>query len=47
MANRFVFYCLKLPLILVLITGGLLLEFLIELPFMIAFYIDGGLRAKR
>lgn len=47
MAARFVFYCLKLPFILVLILFGLLFEFVIEAPFIIAYFIDQRFRNKK
>lgn len=47
MVARSMFYYVKLPFILVLIIIGLVLEFLIELPFMIALYIDRYFRSDK
>jgi hypothetical protein len=44
--SRIVFYGLKLPAMLVLIVCGLMLEFLVQLPFLICFYIDGCFKNK-
>jgi hypothetical protein len=35
-----VFYSLKLPAMMVLMISGLILDFLVQLPFMIGLYID-------
>ena len=45
--SRVVFYALKLPVILILITLGLMLEFLVELPFRVLCTLDARFTKRR
>jgi hypothetical protein len=47
MAKRYLFYGIKLPLILILIVFGFMMEYLVELPFEIMTRLDKRCRRPR
>ena len=47
MMTRIVFYTFKLPVILILITLGLMLEFIVELPFRVLCTLDARFGERR
>ena len=46
-AKRYLFYGIKLPFILLLIILGFMMEFIVELPFIVLTRFDGRRRCKR
>lgn len=46
-AKRYHFYGIKLPFILLLIILGFMLEFIVELPFIVLTQLDGRQRCRR
>lgn len=46
-ARRFLFYSLKLPLIMILILVGFMMEYLVELPFNLMTRLDARSRLRR
>jgi len=45
--RRFLFYGVKLPLIMILILVGFMLEYLVELPFNLMTRLDARSRLRR
>jgi len=46
-AKRYFFYSVKLPLILLLIIIGFMMEYIVELPFIVLTRLDGRRRCRR
>ena len=46
-ARRFLFYGVKLPLIMMLILVGFVMEYLVELPFNLMTRLDARRRLRR
>lgn len=46
-AKRYFFYGIKLPFFLLLIILGLMMEYIVELPFNVMTRLDGRQRCKR
>ena len=44
--NKFIFYCLKQPGIYVLMTTGILLDFMIQSPFIVICALENLFRKK-
>jgi len=45
--KRYIFYFIKLPLILLLIILGFMMEVIVELPFIVLTRLDGRRRCRR
>ena len=46
-AKRYFFYSIKLPFILLLIILGFMMEYIVELPFIVLTRLDGRRRYRR